>query len=177
MNLTYLLLTSATFHQTQPPSETNIPPDFSNLPPQYQTKSSTELQLQYHPTTPFNYHTNTWMYTSKPSISKPTPAIKSKPATSQECISPPLTEAISDASSILKNFTYASNQQDECDHYGSLITYQLRELSPRQKALVTMEFNQDGSTGMMGHVGYEHAREFATLVGENAHCSNLHNKS
>ena len=110
------------------------------------------------------------MYTSKPSISKPTPAIKSKPATSQECISPPLTEAISDASSILKNFTYASNQQDECDHYGSLITYQFWEFSPRQKALVTMEFNQDGSTGMMGHVEYEHAREFATLLGENAHC-------
>ena len=118
------------------------------------------------------------MYTSKLSISKPTPAIKSKPATSLESISPPLTEAISDVSYILENFTYVSNKQEECDHYnGSLMAYQLRELSPRQKALVTMEFNQDRSTGMMGHVGYEHAREFATLVGENARCSNLHNKS
>ena len=115
------------------------------------------------------------MYTSKPSISKPTPANKSN---SQECISPPLTEAISDVSYTLENFTYASNKLDECDHYnGSLMAYQLQELSQRQKALVTMEFNQDGSTGMMGHVGYEHAREFATLVGENVHCYYFHNKS
>ena len=50
------------------------------------------------------------------------------------------------------------------------MVYQLRELSPWQKDLVAMEFNQDGSTGMMGHVGYEHAKESATLLGENAHC-------
>ena len=73
-------------NQTQPPKEAKIPPDFSNLPPPIQTKPSTELQLQYHPQTAFNDQTNTFMYTSKPSISKPTPAKKSKPATSLESV-------------------------------------------------------------------------------------------
>ena len=75
-------------------------------------------------------------------MSKPTPAKKPKTATPLESISPPLSEAISDASSILKNFSSASHQKDECDHYGSLIACQLRGLSPQQRAIVMMEFNQ-----------------------------------
>ena len=99
-------------NQTQPPTEPNISPDFSNIPPPNQTKPSTVLQLQYPPTTQFTDRTNTCMYTSKPCMSKPTPAKKSKPATPLESISPPLSEAISDASSILKNFSSASHQKD-----------------------------------------------------------------
>ena len=71
-------------NQTQPPTEPNISPDFNNLPPPNQTKPSTELQLQYPPTTPFNDRTNTCVYTSKPFISTSAPAEKSKPATSLE---------------------------------------------------------------------------------------------